>query len=170
MMKSLKSYMMAGILFVAILGTLLHFAYEWSGNNILVGLVTPVNESIWEHTKLIFFPTLLYGMYLNKKIGTKYPCLKSSMMLGALTGILLIIVLFYTYSGIIGFHLAFVDIAIFYISVIVSFYMVYKRTTSCTEDKYRNIIDIIGVIFIGLFIFFTFSPPDIPLFINPEAM
>lgn len=162
--------MFAGIVFVSILGTLLHFAYDLSGNNILISLFTPINESIWEHTKLIFFPMLLYGVYLNKTIGKSYPCLKASMMLGAIAGILLIISAFYTYSGIIGFHIAFVDIAIFYISVMTSFYLVYKRSIYCTKYKYNNIIDILGVIFIGLFIFFTFSPPDIPLFINPETM
>ena len=55
-MKGLKSYIITGIIFVSIVGTLFHFVYEWSGNNILIGLFTPINESIWEHTKLIFFP------------------------------------------------------------------------------------------------------------------
>ena len=36
---------------IVIAGTLLHFVYGWSGRNLLVGLVSPVNESVWEHTK-----------------------------------------------------------------------------------------------------------------------
>ena len=166
-MKSLKSYMIAGIIFVSVLGTLLHFAYGLSGNNFIVGLFTPINESIWEHTKLLFFPMLIYALYLNKKIGNTYPYILSSMILGALLGVLLIIFLFYAYSGIIGFNLAFIDIAIFYISVIASFYIAYKSTLSCKIDKYSISLQILSIVIICLFMLFTLYPPDIPLFITP---
>lgn len=166
-MKSLKAYMITGIIFVSIVGTLFHFVYEWSGNNILIGLFTPINESIWEHTKLIFFPMLMYSFYLKKKIGVEYPCVNSAMILGMLLGIALIIVLFYTYSGIIGFHVAFTDISIFYISVIITFFWVYKLTISCKASNYSNLLRFFQTIIICLFIFFTFYPPNIPLFINP---
>lgn len=43
-------------IFISILGVLLHFTYEWSGDNPAVGLFSAVNESTWEHLKLIFFP------------------------------------------------------------------------------------------------------------------
>ena len=46
-------------IFISILGVLLHFTYEWSGDNPAVGLFSAVNESTWEHLKLIFFPMLL---------------------------------------------------------------------------------------------------------------
>ena len=167
-MKGLKVYIIKGLIFVSVLGTLFHFAYEWSGNNVFVGLFTPVNESIWEHTKLLFFPMLIYSLYLRVKVSTEYPCINSSMILGTLSGIALIIVLYYTYSGIIGFNVAFADILIFYISVIASFYIVYKTTLSCVVDSYSNILQIIQIAIICLFILFTFSPPSIPLFISPQ--
>ena len=44
------------IIFVFILGTLLHFAFEWSNQNALIGTFSAVNESTWEHLKLLFFP------------------------------------------------------------------------------------------------------------------
>ncbi len=161
--------MITGIIFVSVVGTLLHFAYEFSGNNILVGIFTPVNESIWEHTKLIFFPMLIYSVYLNKKISTKYPCISSAMIAGSLLGIVMIITLFYTYSGIIGFNVAFVDIAIFYISVIIAFFAVYKLTISCKMEEVGVLLQILEIATICLFIIFTFFPPNIPLFMNPET-
>ncbi len=88
-----------GIIFVAITGTLFHFLYELSGNNFFIGLFTPLNESVWEHTKLIFLPMLIYYFYLDKKTKNTYSCIKSSMKSGILARVLLIIVLFYTYSG-----------------------------------------------------------------------
>ena len=168
-MKGLKLYMLTGIIFVSVLGTLLHFAYEFSGNNILVGLFAPVNESIWEHTKLIFFPMLIYSLYLNKKIRTEYPCTGSAMIAGSLLGIAMIITLFYTYSGIIGFNVAFADIAIVYISVIIAFYSVYKLTTSCKTEQIKVFLQILLIVIICLFFILTFLPPDIPLFMNPET-
>lgn len=44
------------------LGALCHFTYEWSGNNFIVGLFTPVNESVWEHLKLVWLPMLLWAL------------------------------------------------------------------------------------------------------------
>ena len=167
-MKGLKLYMLTGIIFVSVFGTLFHFAYEFSGNNIIVGLFTPVNESIWEHTKLIFFPMLIYSLYLNKKISTEYPCTGSAMIAGSLLGIAMIITLFYTYSGIIGFNVAFVDIAIFYISVIVAFCVVYKLTTACKVERFKVFIQILQIVIICLFLIFTFFPLNIPLFMNWE--
>ena len=46
-----------------ILGTLLHFLYEWTGYNYLVGFISPVNESTWEHLKLLFFPVLFLSFF-----------------------------------------------------------------------------------------------------------
>lgn len=166
-MKSLKSYMIVGVLFVSVLGTLLHFAYSWSGNNVFVGLFTPVNESIWEHTKLIFFPMLTYSFYLNKRLKDMYPCISSAMNFGALLGVLLIIVLFYSYSGVTGFNADFINIAIFYLSVIVSFYVAYKLTLSCSFEEYTVILQFLSILMICLFIIFTLFPPTIPLFTAP---
>ena len=65
----LKFIIFSGI-FVMILGTLLHFTYEWSGNNTFVAAFSAVNESTWEHLKLLFYPmfltTIIGYFYLGK--------------------------------------------------------------------------------------------------------
>ena len=167
-MKGFKGYIVFGILFVSVLGTLFHFVYEWSGDSILVGLFAPVNESIWEHTKLIFFPMLLYSFYLNKKLSLAYPCITSAMAAGSLLGVLLIIVFFYTYSGVIGFHTPTIDKSIFYISVIIAFYAVYKWTLSCRANGVHILLQFLQILLIIAYVFFTFFPLDYPLFINPQ--
>ena len=166
-MKSIKLYIISGIILVSVLGTLLHFAYALSGSNLFVGLFAPINESIWEHTKLIYFPMLIYSMFLNRKLKDNYPCISSAMISGALLGILLIITMFYTYSGVIGYTISFIDVSIFYISVILSFYTAYKIALSCKKNKLNTVLQSLNILIIGLFIIFTLYPPDIPLFINP---
>ena len=167
-MKGLKFYLTQGAVFVSVLGTLFHFAHNWSGNNLLVGLFTPINESIWEHTKLIFFPMLFYALYLDKRIGKDYPCINSAMRFASLFGVTLIIVLFYTYSGILGFHVAFVDISIFYISVILAFFFAYRLTLSYKTDAYSVFLKLLLIALVVCYLLFTFFPPNIPLFINPK--
>ena len=61
-MKQLKRCIIIGTIFVLILGTLSHFFYEWSNDNQIIGLFSPVNESVWEHMKLVFFPMLFYSI------------------------------------------------------------------------------------------------------------
>lgn len=53
--KRLNFWPLAGFLTVSALGTLAHFAYEWSGKQLLAGAFCAVNESTWEHMKLLFF-------------------------------------------------------------------------------------------------------------------
>ena len=60
-----KKYVVIGFFVVGILGTLFHFVYDWSGKMWFVGLFVPVNESTWEHMKLLFVPMLIYIMLGN---------------------------------------------------------------------------------------------------------
>ena len=110
------SLTIAGILCVSILGTLLHFTYRWSGRNPLIGLIAPVNESVWEHMKLLFFPMLLFGLWNLK--GVTDACRISAFHAGLLMGTLLIPVLFYAYTSVLGRNFLVLDIALFYNNIL----------------------------------------------------
>ena len=56
--KVLKFQIFSAI-FGIVLGTLLHFAFEWSNKSNLIAAFSSVNESTWEHLKLAFFPMLI---------------------------------------------------------------------------------------------------------------
>jgi hypothetical protein len=62
MNRKLLAWELAGALFIIILGSMLHFTFKWSGNNQLVAIFSADNESVWEHLKLVFWPTLLWGL------------------------------------------------------------------------------------------------------------
>ena len=112
-----KRFLIA-FLFIGGIGTLMHFIYEWSGENPVVGFLAPINESIWEHQKLLFFPAIAYSAisYLKNR---KYPNDPIAALLGVISGMLSIIVLYYSYSGIIGKDIGWLNIVIFYIGVAV---------------------------------------------------
>ena len=166
-MNKLKKYTMIGMLFVLITGTLSHFIYEWSGNNFIVGFFFPVNESTWEHIKLVFFPMLLYSIFMYKKLNEKYPCILSSLSLGILIGTFLIPVIFYTYTGILGYNTFILNIATFALSVILAFCSIYKLTLShkikyCIPASYVLVFAVMVC-----FMVFTYHPPQIGLFAVP---
>ncbi len=102
---------------ISVLGTVWHFIYEWSGYNSLVGYIASTNESTWEHLKLLFFPALIYfaAEYFLKEKGCE--SFISASAFGIFLGMLTIVTLFYTYSGVLGKTIDFINIVIYYIGV-----------------------------------------------------
>ena len=163
-MNSLKSSTILGICFVLITGTLSHFVYEWTGQSYFVGFIVPVNESTWEHMKLIFFPMLLFAFFMKWKLQDSFPCIGTSLMAGILAGTASIPIIYYTYTGILGHHTLVFDILTFVAAVLIAFTATFRLTKSCNAQKYRFLL-FGAVIFLMLcFFMFTYAPPDIGLF------
>ncbi len=163
-MDKLKCCLIIGTIFTVIVGIISHFVYGWTGENFLVGIFFPVNESTWEHMKLVFFPMLIYSLFAGKKLKQEYKCISTAFSVGILVGIALLPIIFYTYSGILGYNIAWLNILTFIVSVITAFVVVYKVATSCNTDKYSLILKIAVYAFLIAFMVFTYYPPNIGLF------
>ena len=116
MRRRLFFWELAGFLFTGALGVLLHFLYEWSGGNTLAAAFSAVNESTWEHMKLLFFPMFVFSVFQVCIMGRNYPNFLAARAASILTGLVLIPVLFYTYTGVLGRNINWVDIAIFFLA------------------------------------------------------
>ena len=81
-------------------GILLHFLYDLSGSSPWIGLFSPINESLWEHMKLIFFPLAVCFLFEIIRLRKKVPALSPASAWGILAGTFAVPVLFYTYTGI----------------------------------------------------------------------
>lgn len=166
-MKNFKCSVLIGIIFVILAGSLAHFLYNWSEHNYLVGLFTPVNESIWEHMKLLFFPMLLYSLIIIYQFRESHLCTVSSFCFGIIVGTLLIPFFYYTYTFILGKDIFLFDIGIFILSTLISFWLSYKLSLSCKCKPYTRIwIGLIGILII-CFIIFTYHPPNQKIFEDP---
>ena len=109
-------------IFISVLGVLLHFTYEWSGDNAVVGLFSAVNESTWEHLKLLFFPFLLLTILEVLLRGNMLPeQFLPARVLGILAGMGGIVVGFYTLRGVLGRN-----------------YDALNTKCNCTNTIYRN--------------------------------
>lgn len=151
------------------IGTIWHFAYEWSGNNFILGFFFPINESTWEHMKLCFFPMLLYSFCMNHKLRHNYPYVTSALLSGILLGSFFIPVIFYTYSGILGTHFLFFDILTFIASVLLAFTAVYRLTLSGRAAPFATLLKLLVVLVLLFFFLFTYHPLPVGIFIAPAG-
>ena len=165
-MSSLKRYCIVGALFTIIVGTISHFVYEWTGYNFIAGLFFPVNESTWEHMKLVFFPMLVYALIAGNRLLKENPCFLYASFAGILAGTWLIPVVFYTYTGILGKNIAWLDILTFVVSVVAAYAVIYKVVLYCRRKGFV-ILEILMAAQLAAFILFTVYPPEIGLFRTP---
>lgn len=169
-MKHLRRYTIIGIIFVLITGTLAHFLYNWTGNNHIVGFFTPINESIWEHMKLLFFPMLLYSLIMILKFHRKYSCITSTLCFGILVGAFLIPLFYYAYTSILSKNIFILDISTFILSIVIAFWLSYKLTLSCRLESYTSLLCILVCILFACFLTFTYHPPDTIIFQDPTIV
>lgn len=149
-----------------ILGTMLHFLYEWSGENAFIGSFSAVNESVWEHLKLVFYPMLLAGIveyFFVEKRTNNYIEAKT---IGIFAAISFVVVTFFTYTGILGTNIFLIDILIFLISIVLGEWIAYKLMKRENESTMQTKI-LSGIILVFLlfsFIICTYYTPEVNLF------
>ena len=167
MKKHVLRWEVFGVIFVFLVGALLHFLFEWSGESSIVGLFASVNESVWEHFKQGFWPMCLfaaieYGFlrdHINNLLVAKVVAVYS---IPIVTGLV-----FYAYIAIIGEEILIVDILIFLVAIIVGQLTSYKIMTSTKLPKYTSFISLAFIILLALIIMlFTFYPPHLPIFLD----
>ena len=163
-MKQLKCWFLAGTFFVLIIGTLSHFLYEWTGRNSLAGLFTPVNESVWEHLKLLFFPMLFFSAIMILSLRKTYPCIASSLSFGILAGTLFIPAFFDSYTFILGKNVFVLDLLSFLLGVILGFFSAYKFTQNCRLSPCRLLLYCAVLVLLLCFMVFTYDPPNMGIF------
>jgi len=164
--KSILIFQIASAIFAMILGTLLHFTYEWSNGNLLVASFSAVNESTWEHLKILFFPMLITTIIGCFYFGGNVPNFLCAKTIGIITALLFTTSFFYTYTGILGTNIALLNILSFFIAIILGEYVAYKVILSYFSCNKK--FAIISLITLTLcFILFTYITPQIGLFKDP---
>lgn len=163
-----RTHIFIRYLFVVLFGVFLHFAYELSGNNPIVSLFSPVNESIWEHLKLLFFPMLvltIWDLFTSHRNDLNF---LPARTIGILSGLAFIVIFYYTITGTIGRDIAWINIVIYLLSAAYAFWL--ERRIYARSRKLSVTWAIIFlIIFIILFIVFTIAPPTLGIFIPMAA-
>ncbi len=168
MKYSLKKTELICCIIAAILGTIFHFVYKWSGENPVAGLFFPVNESTWEHLKLVFFPILLVSIWEYFMFQTKYDNFICVKLLSALTGMAFTVVAFYTYTGVYGKNSDVMNILIYFAAMAAAYrfsYQMLRKHKLCSMPARGCYVGF--MVLVLLFVVFTIFPPPIGLFAPP---
>ena len=156
-----------GFATVALGGTLLHFLYDWCGKAVYIAPFSGVNESTWEHMKLLFWPMLVFAVF-ESFFFRDYTSFWPVKLRGMLVGLALIPLIFYTYNGVIGKSPDFINISIFFVAAAVAYFyesreLNLNQPLSPSATTSVAIITLLAI----LFIVFTFNTPRLEIFRDP---
>ena len=154
---------------LGIIASFSHFVYNLSGNNLILGLFNPVNESVWEHLKFMFFPFLLWwiAIYLikNKKCEIPLNTWIVSAAVSLVVAPLSVVLLFYSYTGALGIESVFIDILLVFVCYFIALCVASHYLKYSEPNKWIVIISVIVIaVIFTVFIVFTFNPPQLPIF------
>ncbi len=168
MKRSILLWQVAGLTFATALGTLLHFTYRLSGESLIFAPFSAVNESTFEHMKILFFPMLIFALTQYAFFRKESPCFWRIKGVGTGIAVLTIPFLFYTLTGIFGRLPAFVNIGIFFLSAGLGYlYEGWRFRKPQPPCRYTALCLLLLIATAILFMICTFFPPHIPLFLDP---
>ena len=167
--KSWRKWELIGLFFVVGAGNLLHFVYEWCGKSRLAALFSGVNESTWEHMKLLAVPWLIWTA--AEGFALRGRGVLAARAAGLITGLVFIPTVYYTYTGALGVSSSLVNILIFQAAVLsgaaVTWHMLKERKFSAAV--WRAPAAVLLLALAALFVWWTFAPPVLPLFTDPVS-
>ena len=167
MKRSVGIWQLWGFGVTALGGTLLHFLYEWLDEAVWIAPFSGVNESTWEHMKLLFWPMFLFAILQSFFFRERedFWCVK---LRGILLGQILIPVLFYTYNGAIGKSPDWLNIAIFFLSAALTYLLevwLFKRPKK--RCAHSAVAFFLLCVIAAAFVIFTFRAPALGIFQDP---
>ena len=155
--------------FIVLLGSMLHFTFEWSGNQPIVGVFSAVNESVWEHLKIAFWPALFYLIFEYRYLFKKSNNFFFAKTLGIYAIMIIIPLIFYSYTLFLEENLI-IDIGSFIFAIIIGQLISYRLLTFKEITKIFEPISLVALIILTLaFVIFTFYPPELQLFQDPNT-
>lgn len=168
MKKSIPYWQVVGYVFAAALGTFLHFLFDLTNQSIVAALFSAVNESIWEHLKLLFYPMFSFALLEHHFWGKRCKTFWCIKLVGMLFSLALIPMVYYTYTGILGISADWFNVTIFFIAAGAAFWLetkLFQKEWSCPlpSGVAFGLVSLICVVFTVL----TFVPPHIPFFRDP---
>lgn len=169
--KTLLIWEISGIFFLIIAGSLLHFVFEWSNRLPIIGIISPVNESVWEHLKLGFWSLLLFSVIEYRFIKNKTNDFFLAKGLGVFTVQGFILLVFYTYTAFSAKPILVIDISSYILGCVLCQVVSYIILTG-TGDRtvFNRLGQALIVIHAVLLITFTFVPPKLPIFKDSHSL
>lgn len=165
----MKKIKIISVFIIMGLSVLSHFMYEWC-NNFIFSILFPVNESIWEHMKLLVTPVLIYALveyFIYRKKRIKFNNFSLSYDVSIITDIILYLVIYLPIDHFFG-HNMIVSIALLFFDYVLISYISYSILNT-RKIKNSNIIGILLIVFIYfLFYYLTYYPAHSYMFYDTK--
>ncbi len=152
------------------LAVLLHFLYDWSGGLRFAAIFSLVNESVWEHVKILLWPYLLWSFAVYYILKPDMRRLIVARTVGVYAVAVLTICFFYIYTGILGKNIAWVDIASSAVWLLVGEIISLRVLNARWPIREYYVIAVAALMLIVVMLLcFTVSPPRLGLFADPNT-
>ena len=135
-------------------GSCLHFVYDLFPCPV-TALFAPVSESLWEHAKLLYWPTLISGLLLKDRLGARAFSLLAAagLMLGA----------GWLWHGVLGGESLLFDVVL-YVACMGLFFLLPALLRGPFWQDSRKLWAALAAVLLALVILFTWLPPEAALF------
>ncbi len=169
--QNLKSWSIAGLFVIFLLAGLWHFLYTWLPGP-LTAVLSPVNESPWEHTKLFFMPALIYFVIGQLTVGRAYP---NFMLAHAAVLSLMPLLMLFIYGLFRAFGVESLVVDLVNTLIVIAFGMAvsYRLTVSSMplaglRGRVTAVLLVLGMLVV--FAVFTYFPPHISIFQDSNTL
>lgn len=157
---SLKKIKMLSVFGMFLLCFLTHFLYNWLPNT-LFSIFFPVNESIWEHMKMMTSSILIWSLFeyfLLRKYGVIYNNFALGVFLEVVLSIIVFLIIYlpiYHFTGsVFILNLIVLFISIYFVNII-NFYVLRFRPLK------MEVLGIIGIVLVYIVMgILTYFPPE----------
>lgn len=152
-----------------VVGSVLHFAYDWSGHNRVIAVFSAVNESYWEHIKIAAWPTMVLYLVLFAIGGHQYPSFIPAATIALYSIPMTMIGVVFAYKAVTGRNVLWLDISVFGVTIALA----QTIFVSLLQGLEAGLVVVVIAIFylvgiVGAYLLFTLRPPDEPdVFIDP---
>ena len=171
--KGVEKWILWGIPVLFAVGSAVHFAYGFSGRAFVVGLFFPINESVWEHLKLVLWPMVLwwcggYFYFARRGKGVDAPAWFMGALEAELVAQSTILLLYYFVQGAFGFHALWLDIGMFFLGLVLGQLVgLWQYRRGCWLSWMAPLLLLAGMAL--FFVVMTLAPPELPLFLDANT-
>lgn len=152
----------------AVLGSAWHFLYDVLPCP-LTALLAPINESVWEHLKLLFFPPLVIALVLSFLWKGSQRRFWSSALAAVIAMPVALCFLYITLTE--GFGLEsclYFDIGLYYVLLLLGWVYAGALLRTGKAEPMLGALVVLSGLFFAAFLVFSLAPPRLPVFI-PKA-
>lgn len=155
-----------GIVFIVVTGSLLHFAYDVLGQKWWIAIFAAIDESVWEHLKLAFWPAVLWMGLTGPNVASNVANFWLAKAVSISLMPLIIAFGFYAYTAVLGHHALVWDLLLFIGAItmgqIHAVFIYQLPETGVVVARLAKFILLIEVVAFGML---TFLHIDLPIFV-----